>query len=75
MVRVSQYIRDDEEGSEGSSVEGAAEKGAKRSQGERTGEGNRKWRLEARRWRSRKNRREMGCTIEGEWRKHLPAAR
>lgn len=75
MVRVSQYIRDDKEGSEGSSIEGQQRRVQNVRKGKRTGEGNRKWRLETRRWRSRKNRREMGCTIEGEWRKHLPAAR
>lgn len=85
MVRVSQYIRDGEEGGETRfpTEERAVEKGAKRSQreareGERIAKG-----IGSGGWRPPKveeeeeeeEERDGLYEIEGEWRKHLPAAR
>jgi hypothetical protein len=90
MVRVSQYIRQDEEGGTGFS----GGYGQRRQEGCKTvaeerraagGIGSGDWRLEGvaggggrtegAGGREGGREREMGCTIEGEWRKHLPAAR
>jgi len=54
---------------------GRVQNGRRRETG---GIGSGDWRLEGvrgGRGRTEGREREMGCTIEGEWRKHLPAAR